>query len=183
MVMKKYVRSWALCCLALTLLATPGCKSAGGEGGGQSGVSAPVQVNTEFATRDPRQCTGFTAQPSVADATILVQCTMDGKSDGFINLVQNVKVQLASPRAFIYESDSFLKEIDVKAQVIPLRGSLTDFGCSPANTVTPAGENCESYDIPSGTGRCWKTTFGDWKCSLGGANANEHRGVFGPKTF
>ncbi|MGD0630064.1 MAG: hypothetical protein ABR987_11955 [Terracidiphilus sp.] len=72
----------ALCLFACTLLTPLGCKSADGEGAGQNGASAPVQVNTDFATRDPRQCTGYTAQPSVAAATILVQCTMDGKSTG-----------------------------------------------------------------------------------------------------
>ena len=177
------VRQAALCLFALTLLTPLGCKSANGEGAGQNGVSAPVQVNTEYATRDPRQCTGFTAQPSVAAATILVQCTMDGKSSGYINLIQTVTVQLASPRGFIYTSDSFLNEIDTKAQVIPLRGNLTAYGCSTANTVTVAGKNCESYDIPSGTGRCWKTTFGDWKCSITGANANARRMIAGPTAF
>jgi hypothetical protein len=177
------MRPVALSLFALTLLTPFGCKSAGGEGGGQSGISAPVHVSAEFATRDPRQCTGFTATPSVAVATLLVQCTMDGKSSGYINLIQNVTVQLAPPRAFIYTIDSFLNEIDTKAPVIPLRGSLTAYGCSTANPVSPAGKNCESYDIPSGTGRCWKTTFGDWKCSLGGANANARHMIAGPTAF
>jgi hypothetical protein len=177
------VRDLVLCWMGFSALLYLGCKSADVEGAGQNGVSAPVNVNTEFATRDPRQCTGFTAQPSAAAATILIQCTMDGKSTGYINLIQNVTVQLAPPRAFIYDSDSFLNEIDTKALVIPLRGSLTAYGCSPANTVTVAGQNCESYEIPAGTGRCWKTTFGDWKCSMGGASANARRGVAGPKAF
>jgi hypothetical protein len=76
------MRPMALSVFVLTLLPPLGCKSANGEGGGSSGASTPAHVNTDFATRDPRQCTGFTAQPSVADATILVQCTMDGKSSG-----------------------------------------------------------------------------------------------------
>jgi hypothetical protein len=177
------VRDLVFCCIGFSTLLYLGCKSADGEGAGQTGVSAPVKVNTEFATRDPRQCTGFTAQPSVAAATILIQCTMDGKSSGYINLIQNVTVQLAGPRAFIYTSDSFLNEIDTKAPVIPLRGSLTAYGCSTANTVTVAGKNCESYEIPAGTGRCWKTTFGDWKCTMGGANANARRAIAGPTAF
>jgi len=176
-------RNLVVCLLTCGSLFCLGCKSADGEGAGQSGVSGPVKANTDFATRDPRQCTGFTAQPSVAAATILIQCTMDGKSTGYINLIQNVTVQLAAPRAFIYTSDSFLNEIDTKAPVIPLRGSLTAYGCSTANTVTVAGKNCESYEIPAGTGRCWKTTFGDWKCSMGGANANPGHMVAGPKAF
>jgi hypothetical protein len=176
-------RQAALCFFALTLLTPLGCRSANGEGAGQHGASAQVQVNTDFATRDPRQCKGYTAQPSVAAATVLIQCTMDGKSSGYINLIQNVTVQLAPARAFIYRSDSFLNEIDTKANVIPLRGSLTAYGCSTANTVTVAGKNCESYDIPAGTGRCWKTTFGDWKCSMGGANANARRMIAGPTSF
>jgi hypothetical protein len=181
--LKNNLRPIALSVFVLTLLTPLGCKSADGEGAGSSGVSVPVHVNTDFATRDPRQCTGFTAQPSVADATTLVQCTMDGKSSGYINLIQNVTVQLGSPRAFIYTTDSFLNEIDTKAQVIPVRGSLTAYGCSFANSVTVAGKNCESYDIPAGTGRCWKTNFGDWKCSLGGANANARRMIAGPTAF
>jgi hypothetical protein len=183
MIMSRNVHPAALCLFALTLLTPFGCKSAGGEGTGGSSVSAPVQINTSFKTRDPRQCTGFTAQPSPAQAALLVQCTMDTKSNQYINLIQNVKVQMASSRAFLMSSDSYLTEVDTASKVIPIRGSLTAYGCSTANPVTPAGKNCQSYDIPSGSGMCWKTTFGDWKCSLGGANANIRYQVAGPTAF
>ena len=28
------------------------------------------------------------------------------------------------------------------------------------------GKNCNAYDQPKATGMCYKTTFGDWRCTM-----------------
>ena len=75
-------RHLALCLSALALLAPLGCKVAdsqtsGGTGAG-SQLSGPPTILAEYQARAPRKCASVKGPPSIAQASALIQCSMDG---------------------------------------------------------------------------------------------------------
>ena len=180
-----HVHKLAFCVLALALFTTVGCKSAGGEGGGQSGVSIsePLKMLPEYNARAPRTCAKVTSPPSAAQAAVMVQCNMDSVSATGLGLVQDVKLEMGSSRAFVYYSDAGLAGVDLNAKIYPLRGSYTSYFCTLSSaSLNPGGQNCIKSVVPAAQGWCWKSSFGDWSCKLQGA-APEMVNSVGPKTF
>jgi hypothetical protein len=185
MIQNTCARPVALCFFVLTLLTPLGCKSAGGEGSGQSGasISGPLTILPEYDARAPRTCAKVTSPPSAAQAAVMVQCTMDGLGATGLALTQDVKLEIGSPRAFVYYSDAGLAGIDMNAPVYPLRGSYTGYFCTKwGGSLVPIGHNCVVSAVPAAQGWCWKTSFGDWSCKMQGAAPNMANGA-GPKTF
>ena len=84
-----------------------------------------------------------------------------------------------------------MHDVDPSEPVYPIRGSYLMYQCSniapghPWQSVYAAGKNCTIYDHKQAVGSCWKTTFGDWKCTMGDPNANitpeSQKSVAGPK--
>ena len=179
------MRPLALCFFVLTLLIPPGCKSADGEGAGQSvaGVSGPLTMLPEYNARAPRTCSSVKSPPSAALATVMVQCTMDAVSATGLGLIQDVKLDMGSSRPFVYYSDAGLAGIDLNAKVYELRGSYTGYFCTLVSaSLNPPGQNCLKSVVPSAQGWCWKTSFGDWKCKMQGG-APDSVVAAPPKTF
>ena len=85
---------------------------------------------------------------------------------GTSSWVKTSKIEMGTPRAFIYRTDAGLPEIDVEAKITPLRGSFTQYTCAPVNNITPAGHNCMKRVEADAVGFCWKTNFNDYKCAL-----------------
>jgi hypothetical protein len=165
------VRQVGLCLFVLTLLTPFGCKSADGEGAGQSdaGISGPLTMLPQYQSRAPRTCSAVKSPPSVAVATVLVQCTMEADSLFGVGLVQDVKLEIGKSRKFVYQTDAGLTGIDLDAPVYPLQGSYTAFLCKTITNQTPAGKSCVKSAIPEASGWCYKNSFGDWKCRMHGA--------------
>jgi hypothetical protein len=185
MILSKNKRPMALCLFALTLLTPFDCKSAGGEGAGQSGagISGPLTMLPEYNTRAPRTCSKVTSPPSVAQAAVLVQCTMDSKSYTGLGLIQDVNIEMGSSRPFVYYSDAGLAGIDLNAKIYELRGSYTGYFCTLVSaSLDGSGNNCIKSVVTKAKGWCWKTTFGDWSCKLQGG-APEMMNAPGPKTY
>ena len=177
------MRPVALGFFVLTLLAPLGCKSAGGEGQSGASISGPLTMLPEYNTRAPRTCSKVTSPPSVAQAAVLVQCTMDSVSPTGLGLFQDVKIDLGGARPFVYWTDAGLESIDLKAQVYPLQGSYTGYFCTLSSaSLNGAGENCIKSVVTKATGWCWKTAFSEWKCKMqGGVPVSVNSA--GPKTF
>ena len=100
MILSYHMRPMALCLFAFTLLTPFGCKSEGGEGASQSGagISGPLTMLPEYQARAPRTCATVKSPPSAAQATVMVQCTMDGLSATGLGLIQDVKLEVGSSR-------------------------------------------------------------------------------------
>lgn len=165
-----HVRSAALCCLVLILLAPLGCKSAEGAGSGTAStadLSGPPVILPAYQGRAPRACASVKSPPSPAVAAALVQCTTDNLSAMGLRLVQDVKVELGAPRPVVLSTDDGLSELDLKSQVYPMRGSYTSYFCRAINNMVLAATSCLIVSVPAGKGWCWKTSFGDWKCRFG----------------
>jgi hypothetical protein len=165
-----HMRVAALCLFALTLLTPFGCKSADGEGAAQSGagISGPLTMIPKYQSRAPRTCSSVTSPPTVAQATVLVQCTMEADSLMGVGLVQDVKLQIGKPRPFVYQTDAGFPGIDLDAKVYPLQGSYTAYLCRTIDNIQTAGKNCVKSAVPQATGWCYKTSFGDYKCRMQG---------------
>ncbi len=124
-------RNVSLCLFVLTFAALPGCNSAGGQGTGPgSSLSGPAVMLPEYQARGPRKCSSVTKPPSVSEAAVMVQCTMESLSSFGLGLIQDVKIEMGTSRPFVYNSDAGLSGIDLNAQVHPLRGSYVDYLCS-----------------------------------------------------
>jgi hypothetical protein len=130
-------------------------------------------IGAQYGTREPTTCKSRTTAPtSAAVAKQYVLCGMEG-FDGIqvMNILSDVNVQVGGQRAFNYARDAADNQVDVKAQVIDIRGSYKQYSCT--KPVTNGGayletHNCVLFDQPVATGSCYKDTFGDWHCSLTG---------------
>src|SRR5581483_859404 len=124
-------------------------------------LSGPPVYSAKYAARLPRVCSTVTTPPSVSQATTLVQCDAEGlnSTTNSIILVTDVSVQMGTPRDFMPGADNYLRDIDTRAKVYPLRGQSTRWDCGEANAAN-AGTNCMTWPAaPSGRGQCWYTLF------------------------
>ena len=176
-------RNLALSVLVIGIFAIPGPLSAPAQRDGTD-LSGPPQMDATYASRDPRKCRSVIAPPNQAQAAALIQCTMEVATSIGARLMQNVNVQFGAPRNFQPETDSRLKEIDAQAPILPLTGRAMSYFCSSvAFGLYHAGTNCTVTPMPQANGRCWRTTFGDWKCSLDEPIADSRSGQAGPTTY
>lgn len=160
----------------LVCVSVGGCSSATTKvqaaGGGQSAaagqVALPSGFDAVFKTREPRTCNSVTSVPTVAQIPALIQCQRESKSPYSIYLLSNIKVQAGGFRAYSQFQDGYATSIDTSAKVMPIRGSLVQWLCSQDRDKP--GANCSRKSEPKAEGTCWKTTFGDWKCSMLDAN-------------
>ena len=65
-----------------------------------------------------------------------------------------------------------MPDADVTQPVYPLRGSFDSYMCTATLPNRNSGHNCMMTHFPDASGACWKTTFGDWECSLAGTGVN-----------
>lgn len=141
-------------------------------GGGQAAaggqVAQPSTFEPVFKTRGPRTCNSVTSVPTVAQIPALIQCESENKSAYNIYLVTNIKVQAGGFRKYSPTLDAYATSIDTDAKVMPIRGSMVTWLCSQ-DRDNP-GANCAKVNKPQSEGKCFKTTFGDWKCGMSDTN-------------
>lgn len=66
----------------------------------------------------------------------------------------------------------------------PIRGSLMAYQCDPVSDLMEnKGKSCTAYPWPKSEGRCWKTNFKDWKCSMSGNSGTKSYDQPGPATY
>jgi hypothetical protein len=130
-------------------------------------------IGTQYGARDPSTCKSRTAAPTASTVKQYVRCGMEGVDmGGNLVLLTNVAVQMASPRAFLYQQDSAKNKIDVRAPVVDIRGGYKMYQCGKPTlavamgVITTTPSTCVSYDQPLAEGACYKDTFGDWNCYL-----------------
>lgn len=165
--------------LALSVLLGLGAALMNGCGSGPSNDPADPNnlqpqagVGAKYGTRDPFTCKSTKAPTHGAIspewAAQYVKCSAEGETGGMLYLLKNVNVEVGSERAFNPNSDDYT-DIDQSSPLYPIRGSFTRFQCgtvSRGSFMPNAGKNCNSGDQPNATGMCYRTTFGDWRCSM-----------------
>lgn len=139
---------------------------------GTGAMVAQAGSGVPFATRDPHTCPN-TKQPvsgpiSATQARLYVMCEADHILSGYMYLAENVTVEVGKGRPFNPLSEGFVKDIDVNAPVYPIRGSFLDYQCSVSRgfPIENVGKNCNLTERPHAKGICYKSSFGDWACSM-----------------
>lgn len=139
------------------------CNGAEGQGSGSGdALSGPPVIDAHFHTRMPRKCSKVTKPPNASQAEALVQCHDESESMAQINLKTNVKVEIGAARSFNPRIDSDWNDIDPSAKVYPIRGRSVLYICDSNLNI-----GCSVFtSVDESSGACWKTSFGDWICSL-----------------
>ncbi|HEX9202192.1 MAG TPA: hypothetical protein VF865_21720 [Acidobacteriaceae bacterium] len=165
-------------------------------------VALPAQQGTgkKFATRDPFVCKSkkdpAKGAPSPDQIKQYFRCNSEtgerSSGSNYLYLLDNITVEVGAGRPY-QVSEMSIPEIDPSKLVYPIRGSFDRYQCSdPAhasqdargNSVSPPGKNCSLFLAPHATGICWRTTFGDWDCTMADGNASyrpDRRNVMGPQ--
>jgi hypothetical protein len=120
-------------------------------------LSPPPTMNAALKARHIRTCAEVTHVPSAAEAGALIQCGQEKEDRDGDYLFQNLQIRMSAPRAYIYNQDSHLTNIDTTLKLYPIRVTGDWYGCHGRAT-------CTVQHITNGEGSCWKTTFGNWQC-------------------
>ena len=144
-------------------------------------------IGARFDAREPQSCASrkepAKGAPTAAQAKLYYLCQAEymqkagSPENDQLSLRTNVIVEVGKGRPFNILTDSGCTPcnlIDPTQTVYPIRGSSTFWTCYPtakagfgAIGVTP-GKNCSKGEDSGATGMCFKTTFGDWYCPMGG---------------
>lgn len=145
-------------------------------------------IGAQYGAREPATCKSRAAQPNAETARQYLLCDMEGLDFGNnLDLLTDVTVQLAHPRAFNYNQDSSFPQIDVKAPVFNIRGGFKQYQCAKpilGGGAYLATHNCNLYEQPEAAGACYRDTFGDWHCKMAGnrpASSNQVREQMPPR--
>ena len=175
------LRTLVLCLCSACAIITLSCSGADGQGSGSGdALSGPPEMDARFHTRKPRKCAKVTKPPNPSQAAVLAQCYDESETQTEIHLVTNVKLDMGAARSFNPRIDSGWQDIDPSAKVYPLRGHLVSYLCSSDPQFA-----CSVFTSDDeGSGACWKTSFGDWRCILPLApNFNAKHKQPGPTTY
>ena len=139
-------------------------------------------VGAKYGARDPYKCASYKAPEKGAPTAGQVRAYVIGQreyetgtgNDAVLYLTDNVTVEIGKGRPF--ERGDGSDDIDTSEMVYPIRGTMTVYTCYPISKAHVEGKNCKKVEFPKAEGLCYKTTFGDWKCSLMDV---QHRKVYG----
>ena len=145
-------------------------------------------IGAKYGAREPTTCKTRAAAPTAETARQYLLCDMEGIDAGNnLLLLTDVTVQVARPRAFIYNQDSSRPQIDVSAPVYDIRGSFKQYQCAKpilGGGAYTATHNCNLYEQPKAAGTCYRDTFADWHCTMAGdrvASTNQVREQMPPR--
>lgn len=137
-----------------------------------------------YGAREPRACPSRKAAgaPTAAQARALFICDSEKYIGGYLYLVSNASVQIARSRPYSAWSDSGNTNIDVAGPVYPIQGHFSSSQCSKRSTMLgqDPSRNCIRTDFPNATGTCYKSTFDEWHCKLGGGTPTMVKGFQAP---
>ncbi len=134
-------------------------------------MTTQAGVGAKYGAHDPRTCPD-TKSPtkgalSDAQARKYIICAREGVGggEGNLTLIEDLKVKVGggvpyNPKTFPYS------DIDTEALVYPYRSSYKQYYCVEVSEGRRnKGQNCFLYVEPKVDGECYRTSFGDWKCT------------------
>ncbi len=141
-----------------------------------------ASVGAAYSAREPVSCesSGEPAQgrPTPAQVVRHLKCTAEGVADGSLFLLEEVEVsEIGEGETF---DASYFPDIDVAHPVFPIRGNLVRYECRRENGSND-GANCVSHVEANASGNCFKTTSGDWNCSMSNLVQRTTAGVAPPE--
>lgn len=146
---------------------------------GAATVAAWAGTGESYGSRDPVACPQVQGDhPTLDEAVLLFRCANEIEA-GHLYLIEDVRLQIGSSRP--YQFGDGYPEIDRNMPLYPIRGGWVEYQCSNIKTYPGAApNNCTVFDKANGTGVCYRTTFGDWRCQMQGASANLRPGWVPP---
>ncbi len=125
-------------------------------------------VGARYGTRDPTPCPSSRKEPvngpiSVKQATLYFTCSREKEDEG-LYLIENLTLQVGKGRPPTAIEIAYLDDLDHDSLVYPIRGSFRDYHCYTQRSSP--GRNCSTWDEPEAEGKCYRTSFGDWTCSM-----------------
>lgn len=127
-------------------------------------------IGAGFGTRDPVVCAS-TKEPvkgpiSLEQAKLYFRCDREGTKTGPLMLVENLTLEMGKA----HRPDRLDLNKDPDSLEYPIRGSYSEYMCYSENAspgiLNNVGKNCYVRDNPNATGSCYRTTFGDWECTM-----------------
>ena len=126
--------------------------------------------------RQPRTCSS-TSEPktgpiSAAQAMIYVACEAEGdrrvKMGGTVYFIDILSLQVdPKPRQVtLRDVENYGETIDREKPTYTLMGSVVSYTCFGLGNIYQRGQNCIGRRIPQSLGKCYKTPFKDWRCSM-----------------
>jgi len=129
-------------------------------------------VGSKYGSRDPFVCKSrkepAKGTPMPAQIKDYVKCSSEnvvGRMAPKLYLLEHVPVEVGKGRPF-QAADLNFAVIDNSMPLYPIRGSYDWYICHVNEAGFPAGRNCSIYKEPNASGFCYKTTFGDWNCTM-----------------
>ena len=132
----------------------------------------------KFGSRDVSTCDNTKAPTkgaiTAALATKYARCAREKVDSGSIWLLEDLKIEVGGATAYNPKLQ-YPAEVDVRSPIYPLRGSYKTYACDAVSDDERNGNrgaNCTVFVRTKAEGVCFKTTFGDWNCSIGGPSDN-----------
>ena len=132
------------------------------------------EIGAKFGTREPATCANRKGPINAATAKQYFACDNEGIfSRDTMYLTSDVLIQVGNARPFNYNLDSASPAIDTRSPVYDIRGGFTRYQCGMQSTMLNAfanTHNCYKYPTTGTQGTCYRDTFGDWHCRMGGGS-------------
>jgi hypothetical protein len=141
-------------------------------------------IGEKYNSRDPRLCSKAAspnAKPTIAEAVASVIC--NGEHEAGIEtlyLYEDVVVtQIA--KGTPYKRDiANATDIDLDFLIYPIRGSFKKYQCTLSTPTNEPIKSCNLSDNQNAEGRCFKNTFGQWRCSMSDSTVRDSIKAFPP---
>ena len=141
-----------------------------------------ASVGAAYRAREPVSCQPRAepaqGRPTAAQVVQYLRCGAEGVADGTLYLLEDVEVREVGEGEYV--DASYYPDIDAVHPVFPIRGNLVRYECRRENGSND-GANCVSHVEANASGRCYKTTSGDWNCSMSDLVQRTTAGVAPPE--
>ncbi|GAP36228.1 hypothetical protein ABXN37_13830 [Piscinibacter sakaiensis] len=142
-----------------------------------TGAFAQIDPASPWGARAPARCDGVkpAGTPTPAQVKQLLRCTHEqgSASSGELWLMEDLAVEIGSGQPFkAFYNTYTMADADTSKPVHPIRGSYTWSVCMLRKDAVVArrdpDQNCRETAVNDAKGVCWRTAFGDWRCSMTG---------------
>ena len=153
----------------VTLAGQPNVLSTG------AGNARPPAGANKYGTRNPRSCVNTKAPAgSMIDAAHAREyfiCQAEKEFGTYLSLVENVSVEVGGPTVYDPRTQTGFTHMDTRIPPIAIRGNFLSYMCSSVDAQFDSrfynlGKSCNTQLNRKAAGYCYKTTFGDWSCTM-----------------
>jgi len=153
----------------------PGVQAAFGIESAPAPRSGDISIGARYGTRDPRICNRRPDHFTSVQAREVFICDAEHEFNGRLYLVSDVSVDVVKSRPFDSSIDARKPGIDRSQPVFDIRATYNNYQCSPipaSHFDNPNIRTCDQFHTTGASGGCYKSTAGDWHCTVPEFNAS-----------